>query len=119
LDKHAIFKYNIRQRKAGSNGSFMYGIGTKHIKGLNRAQDSKYFIGYYELTGNVYEQGTSRKGGPKIKDGETVTIVVDLRKWKVYWYVEGKREAEAGIGEEMRDRSLCLAFVIFNNESEL
>jgi hypothetical protein len=41
LDKSEISKYNIRQIKAGNNGSFMYGIGSELIKGLNRAQDSK------------------------------------------------------------------------------
>ena len=54
IDKGKISKFTIRQIKAGKNGSFMFGIGTSHIKGMNRAQDSKYFIGYYELTGFVY-----------------------------------------------------------------
>jgi len=71
----------------------MFGIGTEDIKGMSRAQDSKFFIGYYELTGNIYEQGVSRKGGARMKDGDTMTIVVDPRKWKIYWYIEGKREA--------------------------
>lgn len=75
----------------------MYGIGTEFIKGLNRAQDSKEFIGYYENTGNVYEQGESKKGGPRIKDGEIVTIIIDPVRWKVYWHINGKKEAEANI----------------------
>ena len=69
VEKNEVYKYNIKQIKAGSNGSFMYGVGTENLKGMNRAQDSKEFIGYYENTGNVYEQGESKKGGPKIKDG--------------------------------------------------
>jgi hypothetical protein len=47
IEKNEVTRYIIRQIKAGSNGSFMYGIGTEGIKGLNRAQDSKEFIGYY------------------------------------------------------------------------
>jgi len=28
IEKNDLFKYNIKQIKAGMNGSFMYGIGT-------------------------------------------------------------------------------------------
>ena len=65
----------------------MYGIGSDKIKGINRAQDSLYFIGYYEHTGIVYEQGSSRKGGSRIKDGYVLTVFVDPLKWKIYWEI--------------------------------
>ena len=47
ISKSNITKHNIRQVKAGTNGSLMYGIATEQVKGMKRAQDSKYFIGYY------------------------------------------------------------------------
>ena len=68
----------------------MYGIGSSLIKGLNRAQDSKEFIGYYQNTGNVYELGESKKGGPKIKDGEIITMIIDPKRWKLIWNINGK-----------------------------
>lgn len=86
-------RYHIKQVRAGSNGSFMYGIGTEAVKGMNRAQDSKEYIGYYENTGFIYDQTESKKGGPKIKDGEVITIEVDTKKWKISWIIEGKKEA--------------------------
>ena len=52
----------------------MYGIGTSNIKGVIRAQDHKEFIGYYENTGNIYDRGQSRKGGPRIKDGDIIGV---------------------------------------------
>ncbi|CAM6005954.1 unnamed protein product [Sphagnum balticum] len=77
--------------RAGSNGSFMYGVGTAAVRGMNRAQDSKEFIGYYENTGNVYDRGESKKGGPKVKDGDTVTLEIDTRSWRVSWLIEGRK----------------------------
>ena len=74
IEKNDVVKYNIKQINAGMNGSFMYGIGNEAVKGLNRAQDNKEFIGYYENTGNIYERGESKKGGSKIKEGEIITI---------------------------------------------
>ena len=47
IEKNDIFRYTIRQIKAGSGGSFMYGIATASVRGINRAQDHKEFIGYY------------------------------------------------------------------------
>ena len=95
----------------------MYGVGSELIKGLNRAQDSKQFIGYYENTGNIYEQGQSKKGGPKIKDGQLITIIVDPKKWKIFWYINGMKQAEASIGAQLRTKNLFLALIVFNDES--
>ena len=64
---------------------------------MNRAQDSKYFLGYYELTGFVYENGTSKKGGVKIKDGSIIMIVVDLIKNVISYFVNGKYSMESAI----------------------
>ena len=47
IERNEVTKYHIKQVRAGSNGSFMYGVGTEAVRGLNRAQDSKEFIGYY------------------------------------------------------------------------
>ncbi len=69
IEKQSVFRYHIKQIKAGPNGSLMYGVATEAVKGMNRAQDSKDFIGYYENTGFIFEQGTARKSGPRIKDG--------------------------------------------------
>jgi hypothetical protein len=41
----------------------------------------------------LYDQAESRKGGAKIKDGDTITIEVDIKKWKISWWVDGKKEA--------------------------
>lgn len=87
IERNEVTKYHIKQIKAGSNGSFMYGIGTEAVRGLNRAQDSKEYIGYYENTGFLYDQAESKKGGPKIKDGDTVTMEVDTKKWKIAWFI--------------------------------
>jgi hypothetical protein len=91
IEKNEVYRYTIRQVRAGNNGSFMYGIGTAAIRGVNRAQDHKEFIGYYENTGNIYDRGESKKGGPKIKDGEAVTIEVDTKNWKITWLLEGNK----------------------------
>jgi hypothetical protein len=74
FEKDEVKKYQIKQIQSGSNGSLMYGIGTAAIKGINRAQDNKEFIGYYENTGNVYDKGENKKGGPKVKNGDTITV---------------------------------------------
>lgn len=97
IEINDVFRYTIRQIRAGSGGSFMYGIGTAAIRGVNRAQDHKEFIGYYENTGNIYDRGESRKGGPRIKDGDIVTIDVDTRNWTISWSIEGNKEAEITI----------------------
>lgn len=93
IEKNDNFRYTIRQIRAGSGGSFMYGIGTSTIKGINRAQDNKEFIGYYENTGNIYDRGESRRGGPRIKDGDIIVIEVDTRNWTITWMIEGNKEA--------------------------
>lgn len=97
----------------------MYGIGTATLRGLNRAQDHREFIGYYENTGNIYDRGESKKGGPKIKDGDTLAIEVDTRIWKISWYIEGNKEAECAIAGELRTKPIYLAIVVFNEDSEI
>ena len=97
----------------------MYGIGTENIKGLNRAQDSQHFFGYYEFTGNLYEQGTPKKGGPKVKDEEIVTIETDPKKQKISWYIAGKKEIQANIPVYLRDNNLFLSIIMFNYQSEI
>jgi hypothetical protein len=39
----------------------------------------------------VYDKGENKKGGPKVKNGDTVTIEVDTINWKIVWYVEGNK----------------------------
>lgn len=93
IEKNQIYLYHLRQVRAGSNGSFMYGIGTAAVKGISRAQDHREFIGYYENTGAIYDRGESRKGGVKVKDGDTITVEIDTRTWRISWVVEGIRQA--------------------------
>jgi hypothetical protein len=75
----------------------MYGIATAAVRGVTRAQDHKEFIGYYENTGNIYDRGESKRGGAKIKDGDTVAIEIDTKNWKISWMVDGSRDAECPI----------------------
>lgn len=97
IEKNKVYKYTVRQIRAGLGGSFMYGIGTSNLRGVLRAQDSKEFIGYYQNTGMIYDRGESRKGGPKIKDGEVIDIEVDTINWFISWTIEGLMEAEVAI----------------------
>ncbi len=41
IQRNFITRFEIKQIRAGNNGSFMYGIATAAIKGLKRPQDSK------------------------------------------------------------------------------
>lgn len=41
IQKNEVHRCIVKQIKAGNNGSFMYGIGTASIRGINRAQDHK------------------------------------------------------------------------------
>ena len=41
IEKNTVYKYTLRQIKAGLGGSFMYGIGTANLRGITRAQDNK------------------------------------------------------------------------------
>jgi len=45
----------------------------------------------------IYDRGESRKGGPKIKDGEVIDIEVDTINWFISWTIEGLMEAEVAI----------------------
>jgi len=94
IEKNDLYRYSIRQVKAGTGGSFMYGIGTASIRGVVRAQDHKEFMGYYENTGNLYDRSESKKGGPRIKDGDIISIEVDTKNWTISWWIEGVKEAE-------------------------
>lgn len=87
IDRNYVTRFEIKQLRAGNNGSFMYGIATAGIKGLKRPQDSKQFIGYYQNTGCIYDRGESKKGGVRIKDGNIVTIIIDTINWKVAWSI--------------------------------
>ncbi len=92
----------------------MYGVGTASIRGINRAQDHKEFIGYYENTGNIYDKGESKKGGARVKDGDTIIIEVDTKNWKISWCIEGTKEAEITISGELKIKSLYLAIIVYN-----
>ena len=65
----------------------MYGVGTSSIKGVIRAQDHKEFVGYYENTGNIYDRGESRKGGPRIKDGDIIGVEINTKLWTISWTI--------------------------------
>lgn len=119
IDRNEVYNYTLKQLRAGNNGSFMYGIGTAAIRGVNRAQDHKEFIGYYENTGNIYDRGESKKGGAKIKDGDTIGVEIDTRSWKITWYLDGKKEAECAISGELKNKPIFLAIVVYNEDSEI
>ena len=119
IPKGEISRYMIKQIHAGNNGSFMYGIGTETLRGLNRAQDSKEFVGYYEYNGNVYQEGKGRKGGQKIKDGDVIEIEIDTVAWKIEWMINEKKETDSEIALPLRAKPIYLAVVFFNEDAEI
>ena len=89
------------------------------MRGVNRAQDSKEFVGYYEYNGNVYQEGKGRKGGQKIKDGDTLVIEIDTITWKIEWLLNDKQETQSDIALPLRGKPIYLAIVFFNEEAEI
>ena len=67
----------------------------------------------------MYDQTESKKGGPKIKDGDIVTVEIDTKKWIISWYIDGKKEASTNITNELKEKPIYLAIVIFNEDSEI
>ena len=97
----------------------MYGIGTASIRGVIRAQDHKEYIGYYENTGNIYDRGDSKKGGPRIKDGDIIVVEINTKSWMINWTIEGMKEAELPIHADLRNKALYLSIVIYNDDAEI
>lgn len=52
-------------------------------------------------------------------DGQTVGIEIGLAQQRVVWFIEGKKVAEAGMGEEMRGKEVFLSLQFYNIEDEL
>ncbi len=69
----------------------MYGIGTNDIFGLNNSYKDKNSLTYNAYSGNIWENGTSRKSGSSIYDGQTIAIDVNLLNYKISWSVDGKK----------------------------
>lgn len=95
----------------------MYGVGTAAVRGINRAQDCKDFIGYYQNTGCIYERGVSTKGGRKVKDGEIMGIEIDTKNWKIFWSIEGVKEAEIGLSQDFITKPIYLTVIVYNENS--
>jgi hypothetical protein len=44
---------------------------------------------------------------------------VDTYNWKIIWYIEGNRVSETQINGELRNKSIYLAIVVYNQDTEI
>lgn len=68
------------------DGEVFIGVGTKSVFGDINSWN-RDFLSYYSGDGDVCENGLYHEGGEQIKDGETVTVRVDLLSQSVGWWL--------------------------------
>jgi hypothetical protein len=120
LDSGQISGFKIKQTKT-SYQNVMYGICTRDSFGKVNSYKEKESIHYNAYSGNIWENGTSKKGGMSIYDGQTVSIDVNLTNSKISWFVDSNKLARTTIPESMQKKELflCLQFYSIDDELEL
>lgn len=118
LAQGKTYQFKMRQLKT-SYRNIMIGICTRECFGVTYAYKSKCSLAYNSYSGNVWERGTSRKGGMAIIDGQWATIEINLQENKVVWFIENKKATEASIPEEMRNKEVFLSLQFYNIEDEI
>ena len=84
----------------------MYGISTDAVKGMKDPYDHMECRSYYASLGHVVQDEDNRKVGPVLEDGNTITIIADLIKWKITWEINNKEVAYSFITERMKKKNL-------------
>lgn len=84
--------------------NIMYGIGTADIFGVSNSYKEKQSISYNSYSGNIWENGSSRKSGSSVHDGQIVSMDVSLTTFKVTWSADSKKIGETVIPECMRQK---------------
>jgi len=55
-------------------------------------------VAYNSYSGNIWENGASRKGGSGVNDGQIIAVDANLSTFRISWTVDGKKYGEAIIG---------------------
>lgn len=71
-------------------------------------------MAYNSYSGNVWEKGSSRKGGAAVNDGQTITVEINLMDHRVIWFVEGKKAAESALGNSFKNKEVYLCLQFYN-----
>lgn len=107
------YHFKIRQRKTNYR-NIMVGVTTREGFGQEFAYKSTSCVAYNSYSGNVWEKGSSRKGGASVTDGQTVTVEINLADYRVSWFVEGKKAAESALSECFRNKEVYLCLQFYN-----
>lgn len=111
LEPGQINGFKIKQTKT-SYQNVMYGICTREVFGKINSYKEKEAICYNAYSGNIWENGSSRKGGMSIYDSQMVSIEVNLINNRISWFADSNKLGKATIPETMHKKELflCLKF---------
>ncbi len=105
----SIIAFKLRQTKTSSQHVY-YGVATESA--LTSPGNWAELLVLSASSGQIWQNGCWQPGGTPVKDGQTVTLYVDTRKWRVEWKVGESSGWSSEIGEKMRLKKLYLVVVM-------
>ena len=62
--------------------------------------------------GNLRENGSRKKVGRAVTEGEVIAMQVDTANWQIKWYVGQQQLAVTAIPEQMRGKTLYFVVIM-------